>query len=384
MDVTLLFPEAEHPAIEERYAFRQCELLFRRNAPDAKLIRYAADAAAGRVVSNVTTEYVAVVTDPLIVLTDSAVAELISAAAEQQTDVAVAASGDAASQSHVAPSRLYLTLRQFEDVSKTTGASVASRAATWSGDPALFVARTASLRHKETPLRAALEGERVAIAPGAFIHRFASQRGQLRGDLLERIDHGARRILEFGCGEAALGAALKQRQECRVVGIELDAAAAVVARGRIDLVVEADVRGAIEGLEERFDTIIGGDIVEHLDDPWSFLASLRRVAEPRARLLLSLPNIAAWPIIADLLRGRFDYTYLGILCAGHLRFFTRRSIEQMLAMSGWRAVRIEPQESFVTEEFAQFREQLDRGSMRYDLDEIAAPGWYVTAELSGS
>ena len=46
---------------------------------------------------------------------------------------------------------------------------------------------------------------------------------------------------------------------------------------------------------------------------------------------------------ADLLHGRFDYVYMGLTCVGHLRFFTRRSIEDMLAIAGWTVVSIEPQ-----------------------------------------
>ena len=100
-----------------------------------------------------------------------------------------------------------------------------------------------------------------------------------------------------------------------------------MARKRIDDVYCGDAREIVALIREKFDWIIGGDIVEHLDEPWSFLSELRRVAKPGGHLLLSIPNIAHAALIADLLRGRFDYVYMGLTCVGHLRFFTRRTIE---------------------------------------------------------
>ena len=94
-------------------------------------------------------------------------------------------------------------------------------------------------------------------------------------------------------------------------------------------------------LDEHFDWIVGGDIVEHLDEPWSFLAELRRVAAPGGHLLLSIPNLANASVVADLLHGRFDYVYMGLTCVGHLRFFTRQSIEDMLTIAGWTVVAID-------------------------------------------
>ena len=164
-----------------------------------------------------------------------------------------------------------------------------------------------------------------------------------------------------------------------MVGIELDSEAAAVAATRLDAVHTGDVRTLVDRVDERFESIVGGDILEHLDEPWTFLMELRKLAEPGGQLLLSVPNVASWPIVADLLRGRFDYVYMGITCAGHLRFFTRQTIEEMLTIAGWTPVAVEPQPQFVTPEFEDFSAKLTAAGIEHSLPDLITPGFYVHA-----
>ena len=163
------------------------------------------------------------------------------------------------------------------------------------------------------------------------------------------------------------------------MGVELDREAAAVARRRIDDVYNADVREIISIIPEQFDWIIGGDIVEHLDDPWSFLSELRRISAPGGHLLLSLPNLANASVIADLLQGRFDYVYMGLTCVGHVRFFTRHSIEEMLRMAGWTPVEIAPQQLAVTPQASELIERLAAANIGFSRDDLTASGYYVVA-----
>jgi 2-polyprenyl-3-methyl-5-hydroxy-6-metoxy-1,4-benzoquinol methylase len=249
-------------------------------------------------------------------------------------------------------------------------------------NPGAFLCATSSLAGAAVPLRKVLIGREVTISRGDFIHRWASLRGQVREDLLERIGRDAKTILEFGCGEGALGEALRRRQKCRVVGIELDRHAAAMAKKRMDDVYCGDAREIVSIIHERFDWIIGGDIIEHLDEPWSFLAELRRIAAPGGRLLLSIPNIANASIIADLLSGRFDYVYMGLTCVGHLRFFTKRSIEEMLTIAGWSVESIEPHQLLATTENDAFLAVLNTTGIQYSKDDLLPTGYYVIARNS--
>ena len=379
MPVAILFPRYDHPAIEERYASWQSEMLLRRGADE--IAHYDRDDTAKHALRHIESNYVLVVTDPLLVPPPDLPSRLAAALQSSGSFAAVPVTNEArhpAQRTTIAP---YMTLRELESEALALRARESGvERVTWdSSDPGAFVCATSALAALDTPLRTALTGKDVAVSRGDFIHRWASLRGQMRQDLLERIAADAKSVLEFGCGEGALGAALKQRQKCRVVGIEIDRDAAAKARKRIDAVFEGDVLEIVSLIHEEFDWIVGGDIVEHLAEPWSFLADLRRIAKPDGRLLLSLPNVANASIVADLLRGRFDYVYMGLTCAGHLRFFTRQSIEDMLDIAGWDVETIEPQQLTATREHDALLAQLEAAGLPFSKEDLVPTGFYVTA-----
>jgi 2-polyprenyl-3-methyl-5-hydroxy-6-metoxy-1,4-benzoquinol methylase len=382
MNLTLLIPRTAHPAIEERYASWQSELLLRRDHPGAQVRHYDPSWPGEQILDLIETDWVLALTDPTALPTPEMGVPLLGMLSDESFDAAVPVTNETPNEAQrVALPEPYLTLRQLELTAQRLRAEPAApRIVEWDGtNPGLFAAAADVLDFK-LPLSRILTGRRVAIAPNAFLHRFSSHRGQVRTDLLDRIPASASNILEFGCGEGALGAAVKQRQNARVTGIELDPDAGAIASKRLDAVLAGDVRDVIYKLKkESFDTIVGGDILEHIDEPWTFLADLRRIAAPGATLLLSLPNIANWAIVDDLLHGRFDYVFLGLLCAGHLRFFTRRSIEEMIAISGWTLASIEPQEAVVTSRWRELAGKLDACGISHSRADLEPPGYYVTA-----
>lgn len=382
MNLTVLYPSIHFRAIEERYAQWQNELLINRMTAGARVLHYDPQVEARSILADVDSELVLVVSDPLLLAGEGLIELLSRELRSNGCDAAVPTSNETEQpQQRATPPEPYLTLRQFEDSSawfKESGG--APFRFVWdSTDPGLFLGKTAAIRASDQPLSRALEGRPVAIVRKAYVHRFASHRGQFRQDLLELVDRGARSILEFGCGEGLLGAALKKRQQARVVGVELDEAAAREARTRLDAVHVGDVTKIIEGLDETFDWVIGGDILEHLDEPWTFLTALKRVTAPGGRLLLSLPNVGNWAVVSDLLRGRFDYVYMGIVCAGHVRFFTPATIRDMLAIAGWSTESISPQPLVTTSEFDTFVAKLKAAGVEASYDDLATPGYYVIA-----
>jgi SAM-dependent methyltransferase len=384
MSPAVLFPRFDHPAIEERYASWQSQMLLRAGG-DIEFAVYDAEEPASFAAAGLESDHVLVVTDPLLLPPAKLVTRLRELLVHTSSVVAaLPVSNEAENPIQRRAASPYLTLRELQQVT----AELQSRGADgevvkWDGaDPAAYLCRTAWLETIDDPPRHALAGREVVISPADYVHRWSSLRGQTRTDLLARIAPDAKSILEFGCGEAPLGAALKQRQKCRVVGIEIDPRAAAVARKRIDDVYCGDAREIVALIKEKFDWIIGGDIVEHIDEPWSFLADLRKVAAPGGHLLLSIPNIAHAAVISDLLRGRFDYVYMGLTCVGHLRFFTKRTIEEMLSIAGWTVVEIAPQETVVTRGREELLAALAAARIPHSKEDLVPAGYYVVARNS--
>jgi 2-polyprenyl-3-methyl-5-hydroxy-6-metoxy-1,4-benzoquinol methylase len=381
--IAVLFPRFDHLAIEERYASWQSQMLLRKEEA-IEFALYDAQKPASLAAGLIESDFVLVITDPLLIPSlrlASRLRELLVNTPDAVAALPVSNEGENPNQRRTPPSP-YLTLRELQQVTAVMQSeSPSSQRMTWDkSDPGAFLCRTAFLDDLDVPLFRCLEGQAVVISANDYIHRWSSLRGQTREDLLSRISPEARTVLEFGCGEAPLGAALKARQKCRVVGIEIDPKAAAVARKRIDDVYCGDAREIVSLLKEQFDWIIGGDIVEHLDEPWSFLADLRQVCTPGGHVLLSIPNVAHGSVVNDLLNGRFDYVYMGLTCVGHLRFFTRRSIEEMMTIAGWTIVEIAPQATIATPGRDELIAALSNTKLQISKEDLLPVGYYVVAQ----
>jgi GT2 family glycosyltransferase/2-polyprenyl-3-methyl-5-hydroxy-6-metoxy-1,4-benzoquinol methylase/tetratricopeptide (TPR) repeat protein len=156
-----------------------------------------------------------------------------------------------------------------------------------------------------------------------------------RPDLLELVPREAKRVLDVGCAAGVLGEALKQSQECEVIGIELDRGAAEEAKERLDEVIQGDVETLDFGELGKFDAIVCGDILEHLREPGEVLKKLRDLLNPEGPLIASFPNVRHMEVVQKLVEGNWTYEPAGLLDRDHLRFYTRRSAEQLLEAAGF-------------------------------------------------
>lgn len=165
-----------------------------------------------------------------------------------------------------------------------------------------------------------------------------------RTPLLDLLPAAPRRLLDVGCGNGATGAAAKERWPGLVaIGIEIVPEAARRAQDRLDRVVV----GSAETLDWRAEGIAGvdavllADVLEHLADPWRFLAGLRHALSDDAVVVASIPNVANLWLLEELASGRFDYASDGLLDSTHLRFFTRATIASMFDGAGFEIERWE-------------------------------------------
>ena len=153
--------------------------------------------------------------------------------------------------------------------------------------------------------------------------------------MIEAVPPGAH-VLDVGCAGGYLAQPLTAAG-CVVDGVEPDAAAAESARAHCATVTVGDYESPElrAALPAPFDTVVFGDVLEHLRDPWAALAATAELLAPGARVIASIPNIAHWSGRLALLRGRFSYAESGLFDATHLRFFTRRSAHELAKRAGY-------------------------------------------------
>ena len=166
-----------------------------------------------------------------------------------------------------------------------------------------------------------------------------------RNDILSLVPPNAKRVLDVGCSIGTLGLAIKENTGAMVVGIELSQEMAKIADQKLDKVFVGDVeeilaKKKLQGF--KFDTIVFADLLEHLRDPWSVLESIVNYLEPQGILIASIPNVRHIDTIFNLvLKGYWPYRDRGIHDRTHLRFFTKRNINELFKNAGLSIDRID-------------------------------------------
>lgn len=224
----------------------------------------------------------------------------------------------------------------------------------------------------------ALATEQTAIATNAFVHPLDGYYRYPRMDVVDLLPEKISSLLDVGCGSGAFGRVVREKWGCRVVGVELNPAAAAKARLVLDHVFEADIINL--SLEERFDVITVNDVLEHVEDPEGLLENLSGLVTPDGQLVVSIPNVGHWSIVEDLLAGLWDYLPAGLLCIDHLRFFTRRSVTSMMERAGWQPLDTHPIPGPLPEQKREmFHRLLGHGS-QIDLESLESQGYIIVAK----
>lgn len=145
------------------------------------------------------------------------------------------------------------------------------------------------------------------------------------------------RVLEIGTASGFLSEQMTNLG-CRVTGIEQDVAAAAGAEAHCAEMIVGNVEHLNFDSLGRYDAVVLGDIVEHLRNPDAILSQIPAMLQPGGKCIISVPNVANLWVRLNLLFGRFNYARSGIMDATHLRFFTLKSVKELLAATQLRVV----------------------------------------------
>ena len=145
------------------------------------------------------------------------------------------------------------------------------------------------------------------------------------------------RILDLGCAGGHLAAELRKHGHT-VVGV--DVAESEGVRDRVDEFVQRDLdHGLGDVVRGPFDVVLAADVLEHVREPTALLGDARRVLAPDGVVVACVPNFGHWYPRLRVASGTFAYERRGILDAGHVRFFTRRSLNRLVRSAGFDVVR---------------------------------------------
>jgi 2-polyprenyl-3-methyl-5-hydroxy-6-metoxy-1,4-benzoquinol methylase len=157
-------------------------------------------------------------------------------------------------------------------------------------------------------------------------------------------------VLDIGCWNGNLGKALISGKGCVVDGVDFSKEILKEALNNgykktylMDLNKDPE---KIKSLQNKYDVIVCADILEHLIDPKSVLSSLGKKLKPNGIIVISLPNVAFLLNRINLMLGKWDYTEFGILDKTHVRFFTKKTLKELVIDADLEVVDEKPYNQF--------------------------------------
>lgn len=182
---------------------------------------------------------------------------------------------------------------------------------------------------------------KVGRVSGAFAHDVSSYFGSDRAEVLALIPPSSHLFLDIGGGEGNFLRLVKTSRggETHLVELDQDAANVALKNNGVDHVWSGDFLNYQSSL--KFDCISFLDMLEHVVNADRYLAHARTLLSTNGVVLVSIPNVGHWSVIADLIEGRWDYVPAGIHCITHLRFFTEKTIRDLFDRADFDVERIE-------------------------------------------
>jgi 2-polyprenyl-3-methyl-5-hydroxy-6-metoxy-1,4-benzoquinol methylase len=148
-----------------------------------------------------------------------------------------------------------------------------------------------------------------------------------------------KRVLDLGSGNGALCGQLATRG-FDVCGVDFDQQGVDLARTKYPQAafhrfgVQDDPRELLS-LEEPFDAVVSTEVIEHLYSPHHLPAFARGVLRQGGKLLVTTPYHGYLKNVAISLAGKWDHHHTALWHGGHIKFWSRKTLGQLLAAEGF-------------------------------------------------
>ncbi len=161
----------------------------------------------------------------------------------------------------------------------------------------------------------------------------------VRAALRRELPNGGA-VLEMGCGNGSLAGMLLD-EGYAMTGIDPSESGIQIARagwpgGRFEVGSAYD-----DGLVERygrFAVVISLEVVEHCFWPRRFAASIHALLRPGGLAIISTPYHGYTKNLLLALANRFDAHWSPLWDGGHIKFWSRRTLDQLLRDAGFNAI----------------------------------------------
>jgi len=144
---------------------------------------------------------------------------------------------------------------------------------------------------------------------------------------LARRGGSAPKLLEIGCATGALLEFLRDRG-WDVCGVEISGEEADYARAKRGLEIHSIPLEEVKFPDNYFDLVVASHLIEHLNNPRSFVREVHRILKPQGRFFVTTPNIAGFQakLFGNLWRSAiFDHLYL----------FSKKTLSKLLLEEGF-------------------------------------------------
>ena len=211
-------------------------------------------------------------------------------------------------------------------------------------------------------------------------------------DLIAGIDKAEINILEIGCSSGVFLSKLKHfiskrfpERKVLLAGIDIDANA---IESSVDKDLELTVANAesyLQSVSARYDIVIHFELIEHLSDPYEFMASLHRLLGDDGVMFFSTPNSDGLEMLAS---GYNDFRLLAhsIFPPMHLNAFSVSNIRHFSIRSGFKVVDVSTPGRLDVDMLSLCENQIDAGLKSLsDLDdEVKGAIQHLVSFLRGS